>query len=66
MVMNAYAHKNGSQIGINPKRLFLKNISTPVLTNIHSEIVIPIRPRSKADKSFFSLLMDIKIIIEVM
>ena len=35
-----YAHNTGSHIGIMPKRLFLRNTSTPVDMKILSEISI--------------------------
>ena len=63
MVTKAYAHKNGNQSGIKPNKVFLKNVSTPVLTKNASESVMPIRPNKKASKSFFSLFVNKRTVV---
>ena len=41
---NPYAHKNGSQSGMRPNKVFLSNVSTPVLMKRYSEISIITNP----------------------
>jgi hypothetical protein len=57
MATNPYAHKNGSQRGISPNKVFLLNVSTPVLINKYSEAIIIKNPNARMRKSFLSLFI---------
>ena len=49
-----YAHKKGSHNGMTPKRLFRRNVSTPVEVKKYSEISMMKNPKIKIKNSLFS------------
>ena len=56
----AYAQRNGSHRGMRPSKLLRVKVSTPVLINMDSEIIIAQNPNAIKIKSPFPLFRDIQ------